>query len=192
MRTSQQTFNSNLVHRNKSKLARQIPKASVSRIPDLFWVTWSILVPTSHLDMWLHCKLLREKARHLAVIKRKCGLLLLLERSTALCALKLLQAWLLFSFRQMCLGFSLARLSVCIKLSLCGERRAGEWEREERCRFTPGSSFCSASWSASSLASAKAHGGVKNIKGTDSSAGFVVTGQEEVASNSKRGDLDWI
>lgn len=157
MRSRQWMFNSNLVHRNKSKLARQIPKASVSRIPDLFSVNWSILVPTSLLDMWLHCKLLREKARHLAVIKRKCGLLLLLERSTALCALMLLQAWLLFSSRQTCLGFSLARLSVCIRLY--GERRAGEWEQEERCRFTPVPSFCSASHSASSLASAKARGG---------------------------------
>lgn len=78
MWSRQQTFNRSLVHHNKSKLARQIPQASVSRIPDLFWVTWSILVPTSHLDTRLHCKLLREKARHLAVVKGK----------TACCCLK--------------------------------------------------------------------------------------------------------
>lgn len=48
-----------------------MPQPSASAIPDLFWVTWSILVPNSHLDMWLHRKLLGEKVRHLGEVKEK-------------------------------------------------------------------------------------------------------------------------
>lgn len=77
--------------------------------------------------MRLRCKLLREKARHLAVVKGKAACCCCLK-GLLLCTFYVsapaagLQTWLLFSFRQTCLSFFLACLSVSLSTVPLTER----------------------------------------------------------------------